>query len=157
MHGKCPRSAALCLCAIYCSSRARRAGGWWLGARGCARRGGARGKSGMVLHMILLLLPLVLLAVALPRAAAAEPTLVDHPLASGVVPVYLDGDWEASNAGGPLESAGAPPLAAKEGFAAAAVVAVLCCFACSDVTCICKVVRFRLAFLLLRTFVCSTC
>jgi beta-mannosidase len=69
----------------------------------------------------MVLLTLVLLAVAPPRAAAAEPTLVDHPLASGVDPVYLDGDWQASNAAcgralisrGGESVAGAPPLAAK--------------------------------------------
>ena len=48
------------------------------------------------------------------RAAASdESTLVEHPLASGAAPVYLDGDWQASNAGGPLESAAGVPLAVK--------------------------------------------
>ena len=31
----------------------------------------------------------------------ALPTLVDHPIASGIAPIYLDGDWTATNSGGP--------------------------------------------------------
>ena len=52
---------------------------------------------------------LVLLVIAAAVAAASPPTLVDHPIASGQPPQYLDGStWSATNS---LEP-GAPPLRA---------------------------------------------
>ena len=50
-----------------------------------------------------------MLAVALAAAASAgaePPTLREHPIASGAAPVYLDGAWTATNAGGPSADAG---------------------------------------------------
>ena len=44
-------------------------------------------------------------------APAGPTTLVDHPIASGLQPVYFDGgSWTASSAGGPQD--GRPPLPA---------------------------------------------
>ena len=50
-----------------------------------------------------------MLAVALAAAVSAgaePPTLREHPIASGAAPVYLDGAWTATNAGGPSAAAG---------------------------------------------------
>jgi beta-mannosidase len=44
-------------------------------------------------------------------AGAPEPTLVEHPIASGVEAQYLDGKWSATNFGGPSAAAG--PVAAS--------------------------------------------
>jgi hypothetical protein len=49
-------------------------------------------------------------AASLQILAAHAPTLREHPIASGAAPVYLDGQWSATNAGGPSAAAG--PLAA---------------------------------------------
>ena len=50
---------------------------------------------------------LLLLPVLSAAAISDEPTLVEHPIASGAEPVYLDGDsWQAHNDGG-----GQQPLA----------------------------------------------
>ena len=45
----------------------------------------------------------MLMSTALLSAAAVAPaTLVDHPIVSGLAPLYLDGEgWTASNHGGP--------------------------------------------------------
>ena len=45
---------------------------------------------------------LALLLVCGGMASASPPTLVDHPIVSGLPPLYLDGAWIASSSAAPL-------------------------------------------------------
>lgn len=47
----------------------------------------------------------LLLATATAAAAAAQPTLRDHPIVSGLPPLYLDGRWTAHRGAQSIDAA----------------------------------------------------